>query len=196
MNDTNKQLEALGFTVEFEHNAKISKSEGHLMIKFDEIRLKYKEYTIRTPYSLGMGHMPKVYSKGESGLAHILSIGGRKTVSMCYYAGRTFEKHLKGASLKDQTHSHLVQGYEAALKITPFSYWQELIDVSAILYSLTADAMNTDCGFEYWCEETCFNNDSIKAKEMFETCRDTGDTLRLCISEEIRDQIGEILQDY
>ena len=52
------------------------------------------------------------------------------------------------------------------------------LKVSDVLYSLQMDSMNWECLFEDWAGDYGYDTDSIKARDIFESCQRTAKTLR------------------
>ena len=65
-----------------------------------------------------------------------------------------------------------------------------------VMFSLVMDGSGSIHDFEEWCSEYNLDSDSIKNKEAFEACRDTGLKLQTMFSADELELLQELFQDY
>ena len=65
-----------------------------------------------------------------------------------------------------------------------------------ILYSLFSDAAALDMNFKEWCDNYGYDNDSIKALNIYNQCIDIGYKLRKMFKREMYDELKELLYEY
>lgn len=65
-----------------------------------------------------------------------------------------------------------------------------------VLYSLLLDGEAVNMSFRDWCADYGYDNDSIKALNIYNECCKTGETLRRIFPHTVREALREALQDY
>ena len=68
--------------------------------------------------------------------------------------------------------------------------------LETVLHSLTLDSEAREMGFNDWCDNLGYDNDSMKAFGMYQACCESAKKLNSIYTREEIKQIKEALQDY
>lgn len=67
---------------------------------------------------------------------------------------------------------------------------------ASVLYCLLMDAQANDESFNNWCDNYGYDNDSMKAFKIYQSCCDTAEKLNKIFTREQQNKLSELLEDY
>ena len=68
--------------------------------------------------------------------------------------------------------------------------------VADVLYSLLSDASAEQRSFHEWCSDYGYSLDSISALNVYRACLDTAHALHKCFSDELLEELRDLLAEY
>lgn len=175
----NKLLSEMGFSVNVQ-NARAEVEDGYLVLKFWVTLLKNNQMVHQCDYTMG------------SGFLDLKAFNLDRFSSFSYTSAeesliRSWKKNPTAKFLDHKVWASAAEKTRAKQGVVP-----QLADV---MYCLLMEGAAYVDGFTFgeWCDEYGYSDDSIKAREMFDACDETGRRLsRVCDYDNMR----EIFQDY
>lgn len=141
------------------------------------------------PYKIGVGHVkwPKEHFLNISFHPSVRGLTGDEE-NICRI-------HARGQRVK-QAHDSLALEASAASKLAKIQ--KVFPKITDVMHSLLLDGSPAFDGYslEDWANEYGYSTDSIKAKETYDTCLQTGLALRRAFTEAELTQLREAFQDY
>ncbi len=69
-------------------------------------------------------------------------------------------------------------------------------NATCVLQCLVLDSGAMDMCFSDWCDECGYDSDSLKARNIYDTCCDNGKMMRACFGRDGLQKLAELTQDY
>lgn len=176
------QLNDLGFSLEVLGNPIGQVKDNWPNIHFS-IRLMFRgKIVLESPYSLGIGHVqPGKYRTGSLNLHGWTA--NEESLLMTWQSK-------PNANFKDkQLQADVAAKLARIQKVSP-----QLEDVVSSLFPDGSPFFNAE-SFEDWAANFGYDTDSIKARDIYQTCMETGRKLSASIPKEVLSQAQEIVSE-
>lgn len=203
-NETSR-LEALGFSLKIHSTPRLVVEDERFQIRFDSVDLYFKgKHILNTHYSFGVGHLPKLLDGG--GCVNIRytyphpKIEGKELAKLYpvrFSNGATWQLCKNPhTQFVNPTCNALQDAYEGILAVVPSRWWSRKLDTAGLCYSVLIDLVDLQDDFSDWCGNFGYDDDSIKAQEIFQACVSQSRAVRKAVTPEAIEAAQEILQDY
>ncbi len=120
--------------------------------------------------------------------------------------GVSYRAIYSGQQVKADWNNQSVDAYRVKFNDYETSYYMGLGNrkagmhvnpvAASVLYSLLSDAEAVHENFTEWAENLGYDNDSIKALNVYNACCETGKALRKVFTPEQMSELRELLKDY
>ena len=115
-------------------------------------------------------------------------------VEFCYFTGLGHRTMPKGKEY-EITHLKLVHGRFAQRYIDALKK-PKAPNIVSFLHGIVIDSEACSISFNDWAENYGYDSDSIKARDTYDQCQDSGDKLKKVFTQLQIAELSELLQDY